>query len=58
MHPKFAEKIAKHLHIMKWKHNKKQHELSKWLMDRFPNLSPADAVQIRDSLPKDFNGTR
>lgn len=58
MHQRFADKIAKHLHLMKWKGGVKQAGLVKWLADRFPNLTPDDAKQIRDALPATFNGSK
>lgn len=54
----FAEKIAKHLYMLKWKNGYKQNHLVAWLAERFPNLTPEDAAQIKAALPANFNGTR
>lgn len=58
MHPKFAQKIAKHLHILKWKHGYRLPALTQWLSTRLPNLSAEDAAQIREALPAGFNGSK
>jgi hypothetical protein len=58
MHERFAQKIATHLHIMKWRRGVKPDGLAQWLATRFPNLRQEDAAQIRAALPVGFNGTK
>jgi len=50
MHPKFASKIAKILHVHRWKNGWKVEHLQRWLNARFPNLTNEDAAQVRQAL--------
>lgn len=58
MHPKFAQKIARHLHVLKWQKGFKLNQLTAWLAERFPNLTTEDAAQIKEALPSNFHGKR
>lgn len=52
MHPKFAERIAKEIHLRKWKFGWKPMQVAKWLADRFPNMTVEDQQQVKQYLPK------